>query len=75
MLDIITSVREEGMLNIKTMSVKLWYKHLHEVQMTHTEPEHPSAIVPCKVEQLAPSIDWGRSWLAVCESGLTPEMH
>ena len=39
MLDIISSVREEGMLNIKTMSVKLWYKYLLEVQVTHTEPE------------------------------------
>ena len=63
------------MLNIKTMSVKLWYKHLLEVQMTHTEPEDPSALVPCRVERLAPSIDWGRSWLAVCVPGLTPEMR
>ena len=63
------------MLNIKTMSVKLWYKHLLEVQMTHTEPEDPSALVPCRVERRAPSIDWGRSWLAVCVPGLTPEMR
>ena len=75
MLDIITSVREEGMLNIKTMSVKLWYKHLLEVQVTHTDPEDPSALVPCRVERLYPSIDWGRSWLAVCVPGLTPEMR
>ena len=63
------------MLNIKTMSVKLWYKHLLEVQVTHTEPEDPSALVPCRVERLAPGIDWGRSWLAVCIPGLTPEMR
>ena len=63
------------MLNIKTMSVKLWYKHLLEVQVTHTEPEDPSALVPCRVERLAPDIDWGRSWLAVCVPGLTPEMR
>ena len=63
------------MLNIKTMSVKLWYKHLIEVQVTHTEPEDPSALVPCRVERLAPGIDWGRSWLAVCVPGLTPEMR
>ena len=75
MLNIISSVREEGMLNIKTMSVKLWYKHLIEVQVTHTEPEDPSALVPCRVERLAPGIDWGRSWLAVCVPGLTPEMR
>ena len=63
------------MLNIKTMSVKLWYKHLIEVQVTHSEPEDPSALVPCRVERLAPGIDWGRSWLAVCIPGLTPEMR
>ena len=63
------------MLNIKTMSVKLWYKHLLEVQVTHTDPEDPSALVPCRVERLYPSIDWGRSWLAVCVPGLTPEMR
>ena len=63
------------MLNIKTMSVKLWYKHLLEVQVTHSEPEDPSALVPCRVERLAPDIDWGRSWVAVCVPGLTPEMR
>ena len=63
------------MLNIKTMSVKLWYKHLIEVHVTHTEPEDPSALVPCRVEKLAPNIDWGRSWLAICIPGLTPEMR
>ena len=43
--------------------------------MTHTEPEDPSALVPCRVERMAPGIDWGRSWLAVCVPGLTPEMR
>ena len=48
------------MLNIKTVSVQAWYKHLLEVQVTHTEPEDPSALVPSRVEGLAPGIDWGR---------------
>ena len=75
MMDIIASVKEEGILNIKTMSVQVWYKHLLEVQVTHTEPGDPSALVPCRVERLAPNIDWGRSWLAICVPGLTPEMR
>ena len=37
--------------------------------------EDPSALVPCRVERLAPSNDWGRSCLAVCIPGLTPEMR
>ena len=75
MLDIILSIKEEGMLNIKTMSVQAWCKHLLKVQVTHTEPDYHSALVPCRVERLAPGIDWGRSWLAICMPGLTPEMH
>ena len=75
MLDIILSVKEEGMLNIKTMTVQAWYKHLLVVQVTHTEPEDPSALVLCRVERLAPGIDSGRSWLAICVLGLTPEMR
>ena len=27
------------------------------------------------IEKLAPAIDWGRSWLAICVPGLTPEMR
>ena len=61
MMDIIASVKDEGILNIKTMSVQVWYKHLLEVQVTHTEPGDPSVLVPCRVERLAPSIDWGMS--------------
>ena len=45
------------------------------IQVTHTKPEDPSALVPCRVERLAPGIDWGRSWLAICVPGLTPEMR
>ena len=48
------------MLNIKAMSIKALYKHLLEVLVTHTEPDDPSAL-PCRVERLAPSIDWGKN--------------
>ena len=60
------------MFNIKTMSVQAWYNYLLEVQVTHTEPEHehPSALVPCRGERLAPDIDWDRSWLAICVLGI-----
>ena len=69
-----SSVKEEGLLSIKTMSVYAWYKQLLAVQVTHTEPEDPSTLVPCRVERLSPGVDWGRSLLAVCVPGLTPEM-
>ena len=45
-----------------------------EVQVTHTKLKDPSAIVPCRVERLAPGTDWGKSWLTVCIPGLSPEM-
>ena len=63
------------MLNINTMSLKMWYKYLLEVKVTHTESEDTSVLVPCRAEHLAPVIDWGRSWRGVCVPGLSPEMH
>ena len=75
MLGIISSAREEGLLNINTMSLKIWYKYLLEVKVTHTESEDTSVLVPCRVERLAPAIDWGRSWRAVCVPGLSPVMR
>ena len=61
MLAIISSVKEEGLLNIKAMSVHTWYKHLLAVQVTHTEPGDTSALLPCRVERLSPGINWRRS--------------
>ena len=58
-----------------SMSLKIWYKYLLEVKVTHTESEDTSVLVPCRVERLAPAIDWGRSWRAVCVPGLSPVMH
>ena len=57
------------------MSLKIWYKHLLEVKVTHTESEDTSVLVPCRVERLAPVIDWGMSWRAVCVPGLSPVMR
>ena len=75
MLGIIASVKEEGLFNINTMSLKIWYKHLLEVKVTHTESEDTSVLIPCRVERLAPVIDWGMSWRAVCVPGLSPVMR
>ena len=69
MLGIISSVKEKG-FNINTMSLKIWYKYLLEVNITHTESEDTSELVPCRAERLAPIIDWGRSWRAVCVPGI-----
>ena len=74
MLSIISSVKEEG-FNINTMSLKTWYKYLIEVQVTHTKSEDTSVLVPCRAERLAPVIDWGKSWRALCVPGLSPVMR
>ena len=74
MLGIISSVKDKG-FSINTMSLKIWYKYLLEVNVTHTESEDTSVLVPCRAEQLAPIIDWGRSWWAVCVPGLSPVMR
>ena len=73
-LSIISSVKEEG-FNINTMSLKTWYKYLIEVQVTHTKSEDTSVLVPCRAERLAPVIDWGKSWRAICVPGLSPVMR
>ena len=45
------------------------------MKVTHTEFEGTSVLVPCRVERLAPVIDWGMSWRAVCVPGLSPVMR
>ena len=45
MLGIISSVKEKG-FNINAMSLKIWYKYLLEVNITHTESEDTSELVP-----------------------------
>ena len=54
MLGIISSVKEEGLLNINTMSLMIWYNYLLEVKVSQTEFEDTSELVPGRVEHLTP---------------------
>ena len=60
----------EGLL-IETMTVKAWYKHLLEVNITHSGEPGSRELVPCRVERLNPSMDWKKSWMAASLPGLT----
>ena len=75
-MNLIGQALNEGSLNIETMSVKDWYKHLLEANVTHSgEPGAGSReLVPCRVERLNPFVDWKKSWMAASLPGLSSKM-
>ena len=66
--EIISKVKEEGILNIKTMTAAMWYRVMTEDNITHTPT---GDLVPCKIELKYPEVDWKRSWSLAVTPGLS----
>ena len=73
-LNLIGQALNDGSLIIESMTVKAWYKHLLEVNITHSGEPGSRELVPCRVERLNPSVDWKKSWTAASLPGLTSQM-
>ena len=69
--DSIRLVKEEGLLNLKTMSSGIWYRALLEANVTHQPTNTGYKLRPCRIERKHPDIDWERSWSLSVTPGLS----
>ena len=69
--DIIARVKEEGLLNIKTMTAGMWYKVMVEDNITHQVTNAGTALTPCKIETKYPQVEWTRTWTLAATPGLS----
>ena len=70
----IKMVKDQGLLNLKTMTTGMWYRVLNEENVTHRPAEPGNPPVPCRAEIKHPDIDWSRTWLFSITSGLTSSL-
>ena len=56
-LNLIGHAINERSLKFETMTVKAWYKHLLEVNVTHSGEPGSRELVLCWVERLNPFVD------------------
>ena len=67
----IKTVKHEGLLNVATLSLGLWYKVLLENFVTIEMDENGFRFEKrCKIEQAHPQVDWERTWALACIRGL-----
>ena len=69
--DSIRHVKEEGILNIKTMTSGMWYWSLLETNVTHHPTNSGQELRPCRIEVKHPEVDWERSWSLAATPGLS----
>ena len=66
----IRQVKDEGLLNLKTMSSGMWYKVLVENSVTHQQTQTSRELLPCRAEIKHPGLDWEKSWSLAVTPGL-----
>ena len=70
----IKEIKQEGLLNIKTMDTASWYRALLENYVTHTvNNEGILELKPCRVERKNLNIDWEKVWSLATTPGLSSE--
>ena len=70
----IREVKQEGLLNLKTMTSGIWYRVLLENHVTHVQSDTARKLKPCRVENKHPEIDWEKVWTLAVTPGL-PSQH
>ena len=70
----IRKTRDEGLLDIRTMTTSMWYRVLIEENITHTSVNGKHELIPCRIESLHPSMDWPNIWSLVRTRGLSPQL-
>ena len=72
----IKSVKNEGLLNVATLSLGHWYKALLENYVTtEVNVEGFRFKKNCKIESDHPNVDWERTWSLACIKGLESENY
>ena len=72
--DSIRKVKQEGLLNIRTMSSGHWYRVLVEDNITHQVINSVMVRRPSKAEMNFPELDWERSCSLACTPGLPSKL-
>ena len=70
----IRKTRDEGLLDIRTMTTSMWYRVLIEENITHTSVNGKHELIPCRIESLQPSLEWPNIWSLVRTRGLSPQL-
>ena len=67
----IKGVKEEGLLNVSTMSSSIWYRVLLENNVTHRVVENVvQEVKPCRTELSHPDKNWEQIWFLALNPGL-----
>ena len=70
----IREVKEEGLLNIRTLDTASWYRALLETNVTHTVNDDGVQVPrPCRVEHKHPHVDWEQTWTLATTPGLSSD--
>ena len=69
--DSIRKVKNEGILNLRTMTAGMWYRVLMEDNITHQVTTSGTALTPCKIELKYPQVDWEKAWSLAVTPGLS----
>ena len=69
--EVIKKVKEDGLLNIKTMTAAMWYRVLVEDNITHQETNLRTEPILSKIEEKNPQVDWVRTWSMSTTTGLS----
>ena len=72
--DYIKQVKNEGILNISTMTSGQWYRHLVEKYVTCEETNSKIHLRPMKVELKYPAINWESVWTLAVTKGLPSDL-
>ena len=68
-------MKEEGLLNITTMSNSMWYRVLLEDFVTHTTDNNGiREYRPCRIESKFPEVDWVNTWSLAVTPGLSSDL-
>ena len=70
----ILEIKQEGLLNVKSMTSGMWYRALLENHVTHESTDSRQKLRPCRAELKHPEIDWERVWKLAVTPGL-PSQH
>ena len=70
----IREVKQEGLLNLKTMSSGMWYRVLLENHVTHQLADTTRSLLPCKAEIKNPEVDWEIVWNLAVTPGLPSQL-
>ena len=70
----IQGVKQEGLLNLQTMTSGMWYRVLLENHVTHELVNSRLRLKPCRAETKNPEVEWEKVWNLAITPGLPSEL-